>query len=326
MNKQTPLSKINYSGNLDQLLGRICASYGIGELKDFFIIEVGYEDCNIMIDTEKGKFLSKIFKKERSLEDIHRYVTIMEKTLEAGVNHPRLFYTANGEATYTDKVVNNINLVLMEFIEGKTFFELNRAPNSKERQEIISQAVKVNSINHHPPDLFDSWAIPNVCSMFERTKQFIESKDLKLVQKAIAKYELIPVTKLPHCFVHGDFIKTNVMKTADAVYILDFSVANWYPRIQELAVILANLLHEGRTDMLLEEKSEIVAGEYSRLSPLTLEERQYLPDYALAGIAMQFMGSHQEKYINGNDTRETDYWLNLGREGLRRELMNDKNT
>jgi len=35
---------------------------------------------------------------------------------------------------------------------------------------------------------------------------------------------------------------------------------------------------------------------------------------------MEFMGAHQEKYINGNDTEETDYWLSLGREGLRTEL------
>ena len=38
------------------------------------------------------------------------------------------------------------------------------------------------------------------------------------------------------------------------------------------------------------------------------------------GVAMEFMGSYQEKYINGNDTNETEYWLKLGREGLAREL------
>ena len=39
-----------------------------------------------------------------------------------------------------------------------------------------------------------------------------------------------------------------------------------------------------------------------------------------AGVAMEFMGSHQERYINGNDTAETEYWLTLGRNGLRKEL------
>ena len=43
--------------------------------------------------------------------------------------------------------------------------------------------------------------------------------------------------------------------------------------------------------------------------------------YALAGVAMEFMGSHQEKFIKGNVTEETDYWLNLGRTGLRKEFV-----
>lgn len=42
-----------------------------------------------------------------------------------------------------------------------------------------------------------------------------------------------------------------------------------------------------------------------------------LPDYTLAGVTMEFMGAHQEKYINGIDTAETRYWLKLGRDGLR---------
>ncbi len=104
------------------------------------------------------------------------------------------------------------------------------------------------------------------------------------------------------------------------LYVIDFSVANWYPRIQELAVIAANLLHED-FGLSLAERCEQVAEEYNQLNPLTTEERRHLHAYALAGVAMEFMGSHQEKHVNGNDGEENDYWLNLGREGLRKELL-----
>jgi hypothetical protein len=66
---------------------------------------------------------------------------------------------------------------------------------------------------------------------------------------------------------------------------------------------------------------ELTADEYSQFNPLTDDERKHLPAYALAGVAMEFMGAHQEKYINGNNTDETDYWLNLGRSGLRSALL-----
>jgi hypothetical protein len=36
---------------------------------------------------------------------------------------------------------------------------------------------------------------------------------------------------------------------------------------------------------------------------------------------MEFMGGLQEKYINGHDHGETDYWIKLGRDGLKKALV-----
>lgn len=316
-----PTDRLNYSGSLNPVIERLCDTYDIGTISDFSIIEVGYEDCNIIIETEQDRFLAKIFAKTRTPEDINRYTTIKQKVVEAGVHHPELVTTTTGESVYTDSKANGITLVLMRFVEGLNFLELDRAPNDDERRAVLEQAAKVNKIDHHPPYLPDSWAIPNIKSMFERVKQFIQPEDLKLVVQVMARHVQIPVDGLPSCFVHGDFTKANVVKADDgSVYILDFSVANWYPRIQELAVICANLLHDENNPASLHDKSDVLANEYSVFNPLTVEERRHLYAYAMAGVAMEFMGSHQEKYINGNDTEETNYWLNLGRTGLRKEL------
>ncbi len=316
--QQKPTDRLAYSGDLEPVFDRICTAYGVGTPVSSSVVEVGYEDCNVVLETDQDKYLAKMFAKTRSAEDIARYATTMQKVVEAGVNHPELLTTSSGEVTYTD---SGITLVLMRFVEGKTFFELDRAPDAEERKVVLEQAAKVNAIDYRPPYLFDSWAIPNIRTMFDKVRQFIEPDDLKLVEQAMAKYEAIPVDDLPHCFVHGDFTKTNVLKGDDGkIYILDFSVANWYPRIQELSVIAANLLHNKDDSGSLDDRCGQVADEYSMFNPLTSDERQHLPAYALAGIAMEFMGAHQEKHINGNDTDETDYWLNLGREGLRKAL------
>ena len=323
--KQTPVDRLNYSGSLDVVIDRLCGIYKIGKRRRFSVIEVGYEDCNVIIETADGKYLAKIFSKSRSKKDITRYTTMMEKALEAGVNHPPLMRTIDDRMVYVDNKANGISLVLMDFIAGKTFFELDRAPNVGERRAMLEQAARVNGIDYHPPYLFDSWAIPNIQSMFERVKQFIKPDDIRLVEQVIAQYSEIPAEDLPHCFVHGDFTKTNVLKGDDGkIYILDFSVSNWYPRIQELAVISANLLYEKSGSTSLHDKTELAAREYSKFNPLIVQEKQYLYPYALAGLAMEFMGAHQEKYIKGNDTEETEYWLNLGRNGLRKELSAKK--
>ncbi len=321
MDKRTPTNRLNFEGKLDPVVSHLCAAYGVGEPIDFSVIGVGYEDCNVVITTPKDKYVAKIFSKGRSPQDIAHYSTIMEKAVEAGVNHPPLIKTTGGGVVYTDPQANSLSMVLMEFVEGKSFLELNRAPNAEELQRVLEQAARVNRIDHHPPYLFDSWAIPNIQVMFDKVKEYIKPEDIALVQQAMARYAAIPVNDLPHCFVHGDFTKANVLKGDNSIiYILDFSVANWYPRIQELAVITANLLHDSDNPMSLRDKSVMVSDEYSKLNSLTATEQHYLYDYALAGAAMEFMGAHQEKYINGNDTEETEYWLNLGRTGLQKEL------
>lgn len=326
VNKKTPADRLEYSGDLRPILERVCIAYNVGKLTDFSIIEIGYEDCNTIIETSQGKYLAKIFAKTRTPETITRYSTIMEKVVEVGVHHPPLLKTHGQQNVYTDNEVDGLTLVLLKFIEGKTFFDLDRTPNEQELHAILEQAALINKVDCQPSSLFDSWAIPNIASMLERTKEYIQPADLKLVQQVIEKYNTIPVNKLPHCFVHGDLTKANVLKTDDGkIYILDFSVANWYPRIQELAVISANLLHDTSPSNSLLSRTEHVAKEYSKFNPLTPEEHLHLYNYTLAAVAMEFMGSHQEKYINGNDTEETNYWFNLGREGLIKALIQNKN-
>src|SRR3989344_7365476 len=321
MDKRTPIDRLNYEGNLDPVVGRLCTAYRVGELTDFSVIDVGYEDCNVVIATQKDKYVAKIFSKGRTPQDITRYSTIMEKAVEAGINHPPLLKTHEGDVVFTDTKANSISLVLMKFIKGKTFFELDRTPNEEELKAIIEQAARINNINHHPSYIFDSWAIPNIQIMFDKIKPFLKQEDIPLVEKTIARYNEIPIKTLPRCLVHGDLIKTNILKAENGdIYILDFSVANWYPRIQELAVITANLLHDVTNSMSLTDRTELVANEYDKFNKLTPEERKWLYPFALAGVAMGLMGAHQEKHINRNGGEETEYWLKLGREGLKREL------
>ncbi len=61
MGKKTPIDRLNYSGNLGPVVGRLCVAYEIGQPTDFSVIETGYEDCNVIIETPENKFVAKIF-------------------------------------------------------------------------------------------------------------------------------------------------------------------------------------------------------------------------------------------------------------------------
>lgn len=315
----TALNRLNYKGDTKDLIRRICLSFGIGELKSYSVIEMGYEDCNIVVETNLGKYVAKIFSKARKPEEITRYIEIIKQVITGEVSHPKYYKTTANTHDYRDAEAPSIQAVLMDFIDGQSFLSLDKSPNSKELEDIMVQAALINGLDYRPPYLFDSWAIPNIESMFERTEKFVSANDQILISKVIKKYKQIPVAELPHCFVHGDFTKANIIKSTDGkIYVIDFSVAGWYPRIQELAVIASNLMYDHKTPLL--ERVEIVKTEYNKLRNLTDLEENFLYDYALAGTAMEFLGSHQEKFLKGNDSEETNYWLSLGRQSLKQAI------
>ena len=113
--KQTPIDRLNYSGEIGAVINRLASVYEIGSPTSFSVIGIGYEDCNVVIETPSGKYVAKIFSKDRNPEAITRYSTIMEKAVEAGVNHPPLIKTADGGVVYSDSEANGISMVLMKF-------------------------------------------------------------------------------------------------------------------------------------------------------------------------------------------------------------------
>lgn len=310
MPEANPLERINHNSNLDTILTDACAAYQLTNLAGESVITVGYEDCNVVIDTDQGRFLAKLFSKERSLVDIKRYTNIVSRVVEAGVNHPKPLLNNDGKMVYRR---SGVSLMIQEYIEGATFYEHHRDPNDSELDLITEQAAKINNIDYRPPFYEDSWAVLSINKMFEKVQPAVEPDDRQLLQKAVAIYNKIPVDRLPHAFVHGDMISTNVIKGRDGkVHIIDFSVANYYPRIQELAVMATSLLQNSS----LKQRCERILESYEKFAPLQSIEKKYLFDYAIAAAAMEVIGACDEKYFKRNSSSENDHWLNSGRSTL----------
>ncbi len=64
-----PAGRLDYSGDLTPIINDICRTYEIGEPSGFSIIEVGYEDCNVIIETQQDKFMAKMFAKTREPDE-----------------------------------------------------------------------------------------------------------------------------------------------------------------------------------------------------------------------------------------------------------------
>ena len=140
---------------------------------------------------------------------------------------------------------------------------------------------------------------------------------MKQMPHLVIEFHKLNIKSLPHCFVHGDIIATNVMRSNEgSLYIIDFAVANWYPRIQELAILLCDLLFVPEKNTFLK-NYELALTEYQKIIKLEKKELQSLPTYIKFAHAMHIIPSTREKVFENNTSAENEFWLRSGQEGLK---------
>lgn len=262
----------------------------------------------------------KIFASSRPSEEVERFDTIIRGVLNGGVNHPRVLESRSG-LIYSDSKTR-LDMAVMELVHGETFYDMKRSPSDDELDKIMQQAALIHDLSLNPPYVDDDWALPNIGARYKRVQAYLDDNEREQVEGIVAAYKAVQHRRLPHCFVHGDITKSNVIKSSDGeMHIIDYSVANWYPRIQELAVIIGNLMNDEQSgDSLLQVMQKVVTKYVEQGGELTTVEMEALPAYARAAYAMEFIGASIEKFLRRNETDENDYWRNLGWTGIMRSL------
>jgi Ser/Thr protein kinase RdoA (MazF antagonist) len=317
-NPPDPLDRIRNSHLVEDLLTWAASVCGMGSVVRTRVCDVGYDDCNIALDTAGGPCLVKIFTSGRTEAMARRYVGVIESVIDAGVRHPRL-YRAGGQALLWHAASGNF-LIVMEYVDGATFFDLKACPDDAELALLVDQVHRLHAIDLVPDPVHDWWAIPNIATLCAEIGPALTDDERELAGAAALRLSEVDVPALPHALVHGDLTKTNVMRRAGGgITVLDFAVANRYPRVHELAMIAVNLLHGH--PLPLPDRAEALADLYHERSPLTAAERRALPPYVAAAAAMELLGAKREWVLKGNRSEETRYLLELGRTAVREAVL-----
>jgi Ser/Thr protein kinase RdoA (MazF antagonist) len=312
--------RIGFRGNIVPILSQVCEDYGIGNFRSYNVVPTGYEDFNLVLTTSESKFFVKMFATFREQKDCQRYIDVLQRTLEAGVSHPKLYESSQGVLYETEVADTQLRLCVLEHIDGKSFHELKRKPTPEEAKTIIGQAALINSINMRPGPVYDSWAIMNFLEEYRKKKKYLAESDVRLIEPIVDEFASLKIKRLPHCLVHGDIISTNVMLDKKGkVYIIDFAVANHGPRINELAVLLNDLFFDPKDPEKAREYYDFVLSEYQRHLPLTKEEIPALKTFTRVGHAMHIIAATYSKAVRHGIPAENRHWIALGRAGLRLE-------
>ena len=309
--------RLGCQGDLKEISKKICNDFKLGDFLKYKIIPIGYEDFNFSLETTNGKFFVKIFSKERTLKDCKRNVNVLIKSLEAGISTPELYQSNQGylHLIYIGKLT--LRLCVMSFVDGEDFFTSKTKVTKENILTLAQQASSINSIEIKPLRIYDPWAVPNFPIEFEKKSQYLEKEDLELIQPLLEKFKNLNVETLPYCFTHGDIIKTNIIKDGNnKIWIVDFSVSNYYPRIQELAVLACDILFNENDKEESEQNLKNALEEYQKTIKLTSKEIKLLPIYIKFAHAMHLLLATYEKKAKNNKSKENEYFLKIGRSGL----------
>lgn len=100
------------------------------------------------------------------------------------------------------------------------------------------------------------------------------------------------------------------------MWVIDFSVSNYYPRIQELAVLACDVCFDDSSRNNSERKLAAALDEYQKIIPLKKQELDALPLFVKIAHAMHVIGGTYEKAVHHNATKENAHWIQQGRAGL----------
>ena len=304
--------RIGLNTELENISREVCKNYDLGDFVSNELITIGYEDYNYYLTTSKGKFCVKIFSKERSTEDVNNYLERIRIVANSNVSAPKPLLVNDNIMLSLDYQDNHYDICVFEYINGKNYFQLQENPDNEVIKELAKQTAMINILNINPNFIYDSWAIINFSEEYNKKREFLSSEYQEQFDKLVEEFKSIDFEQLPKAFVHGDIISTNVMLDDNKkIWIIDFAVSNYLPRIIDLAVIACNMCLDKNSKEKTYDNISLLISEYNRYNELTEYELEVFGTLYMVANAMHIL---QTQYIikTDGDSEENQYWLNEG--------------
>lgn len=308
--------RISYSGPLDLLIKEILQEYNLGEYIKHEIIEIGFEDLNIKLCTNLGTYLIKFYAKYKSRKEIQNILPIIEEAISLGIKHPKIYYSEGKGLNRIRKNGKNIYFIIIEYIDAPNLLDSKLKLTKEDKIFLTNQIALFSKMKSKQLEVYDEWAVLNLQKEYEDLEKDLDIAEIEFLKKRIdIVFHKIKFEKLPKTFIHGDITATNLIKKDSDLYIIDFSVASYSPRIQDLAILLTNTIFNNNDFESVEDDYDLILNEYLKLIELSDYEINALPYYLIAVYLTNIIGVIKNKK-RGFYTSEAEYWLMLGYRGI----------
>ncbi|HUW21104.1 MAG TPA: phosphotransferase [Candidatus Bathyarchaeia archaeon] len=315
--------------NQDQLIKvvrQISDAYNLGGIRLMRGIEEGYEDVNIELRTDKDRYVLKLLvnyltKQARSREEAKYYVYVMDQFAKGGIRVPRLYTSKEGKNLYElsfGKDNKILRVIVMEFFEGKHFFEIT--PTLEDMQNISLILGDLHSLDFPLQENVydDPWQPQFLHKHFKVHSKIFPLKERQIFEEMVEKVRLLKLGKYNKTPTHGDIMRNNVMKNTDGEYcLLDFGVVTKNYWIIDLALFLAGFCLDPKLDTDTNQKTyDEVTDSYARHRLVDVDFKDDLHLLTSASYGAFYLAATIEKEVERNLSAENKYWINLGRKGI----------
>ncbi len=300
------------------LFTRICAAYHLGQLRSYVFNPYGFQDINCVITTTTGRYFVKIFSVEKNRSAVDEYVALMDTVGRSSVSFPTLYKGPQGLVYSTEHENKPLFLCVQHYIDGSNFHEKGINPTTADLKTIAIQAAYFNKIQYKPRYIeLDTWATLKFNEMFPIKKKALHGEELTLVTPLVEEFSHIQTASLPHCLVHGDIIRTNVVKDVDGkIWIIDLGVTMHQPRIIELAVLAHDLFLDTTSIDRTRRLRTLLLQYYQKITKVTQQEIAVLPLLTKITHAMYLLSAaYMERFLK-RPNAETTFWLHQSKEAL----------
>ena len=304
--------RIDVNASLNEIAREICSKCNIKDYISSQIVEVGYEDFNFIIETKTQKYFVKIFHKGITSQDCSNYKDRINLSNKIDINTPKTI--CSDSIKIDDK---DLKFVVFEYINGKSFLDLEEMPNETEIKEIIRQMANIHRAELKSDFIYDTWTITNFTNEFNNKGKCLNEQYYNRFKELSDKLQNVDFSKLLHSFVHGDIISSNVIKDEnDKLWIIDFAVSNYLPRIIDLVVTGDNLCLDPNSKENTIKNFKLIISEYEKYNKLTDYEKEIIPLFYDIGNAMGILQINALKQ-NEEYSEEDEYWLKVSEQGLK---------
>jgi len=312
------LIRVNLQISLDQLAGQIVKEFNLGELMKFVPLPVGYEELNCLLGTSRGKYIVKIFSKDKTLPIINSNVTALIEYSRGGVPVPKLYQDKADNFLYQIKNNPKAYLVVMDYFAGKKFTEVE--PTTLDLINVTKILAAIHKLSFKTSANYDIWLTIHLDKEFAKKYQYLSLENLQLIKPVIKQFQTIDYNRLTKSVVHYDLHRENAMKGNQGKYcILDLASTDYSYKVFDLATFMALFCLDYKKPYAENQKIyQLVLKTYLEAGKLNDYEKNILPLLIKASYASNLLiPEYLQKTGQDENQQQTNYYKSMGRGGLK---------